>query len=108
MEFIIDVIQHGQGHAHEILLMTLCHSYIHKIMHIMLLVIVIVMAFFLHSRIWGECSTIDFAPAPFFLLLFFKVEISSCTLIPFLGQDQSTVAQRAETTVTKCFLMSCM
>ena len=25
-----------------------------------------------------------------------------------LGQDQSTVAQRAETTVAECFLMSCM
>ena len=34
------------------------------------------------------------------------VEISSRTLIPLLGQDQSTVAQRAETTVTECSLTS--
>ena len=41
-------------------------------------------------------------------LIFFKVEISLCTLIPLLCQDQSTVAQWAETTVTKCSLMSCV
>ena len=38
---------------------------------------------------------------------FFKVEISSRKLIPLLGQDQSTVAQRPETTITECFLTSC-
>ena len=32
---------------------------------------------------------------------FFLVEISSRTLIPVFGKDQSTVAQRAETTVTE-------
>ena len=37
---------------------------------------------------------------------FFKVEISSRTLIPLFGPDQSTVAQRAETTVTECSLTS--
>ena len=38
---------------------------------------------------------------------FFKVEYSSRTPIPhILGQDQSTVAQRAETTVAECFLMT--
>ena len=37
---------------------------------------------------------------------FFLVEISSRTLIPFfLDQDQSTVAQRAKTTMTECFLV---
>ena len=42
------------------------------------------------------------------LLSFFKVEISSRTLIHSLCQDQSTVAQRAKTTVAKCFLTSCV
>ena len=39
-------------------------------------------------------------------LFFFLVEVSSRTLIPLFGQDQSTVAQRAETTVTECSLAS--
>ena len=37
------------------------------------------------ARIWGECSTIHSLPAlffPFFFSFFFKVEISSRTLIP--------------------------
>ena len=38
----------------------------------------------------------------FFLFLFFEVEISSRTLIHSLCQDQSTLAQRAETTVAEC------
>ena len=59
----------------------------------------------LHVRIFGECSTIYLPPT---LLFLFKVEISSRTLIPLLCQDQSTVAQRAEATVTKCCLTSCM
>ena len=37
-----------------------------------------------------------------------EMEISSRKLIPLFGQDQSTVAQRAETTVTECSLMSCV
>ena len=41
-----------------------------------------------------EGSTIHFPPA----IIVFQ-EISSPTPIPLLGQDQSTVAQRAETTV---------
>ena len=44
----------------------------------------------------------------FFLSFLYKVEISSHTLIPLFGQDQSTVAQRAETTVTECSLTSCV
>ena len=39
---------------------------------------------------------------------FFEVEICSHTLILLFMPDQSTVAQRAETTVVKCFLKSCM
>ena len=44
----------------------------------------------------------------FFFCYFSEVEISSRTLIPLFGQDQSTVTQRAETTVTECSLTSCM
>ena len=40
--------------------------------------------------------------------IFFKVEISWRTVIPLFGQDQSTVAQRAVTTVTECSLTSCV
>ena len=38
----------------------------------------VVVAFSSHVRIWGECSTIHSPPA----LFFFKVEISSCRLLP--------------------------
>ena len=68
----------------------------------MVVVVVVVVASFSRARILGECSTIHSPLA----LLFFKVEISSRTLIPLFGQDQSTVAQRAETTVTECSLTS--
>ena len=57
-------------------------------------------------RILGECSTIHSVPALFFSSS--EVEISSHTLIPLFGQDQSTVAQRAEMTVTECSLASCV
>ena len=44
-----------------------------------------------------------------FAFFFFKVEISPCTPVHFFsGQDQSTVAQRAETTVAVCFLTRCL
>ena len=62
------------------------------------------------ARILGECSTIQFPPALFFFSFFFfsEVEISSRTLIPLFGHHQSTVAQRAETTVAECSLESCV
>ena len=50
--------------------------------------LVVVVAFSSLARILGECSTIQSPPAP------------------FLGQDQSTVAKRAEKTVTECSLTS--
>ena len=55
------------------------------------------------SRILGEHSTIHSLPVLFFS--FFKVEISSHSLIPLLGQVQSTVAQQAGRTVTRRSLM---
>ena len=42
------------------------------------------------------------------LRIFIKVEVSSRTLISSLGQDQSTVAKPAETTVAECSLTSCV
>ena len=44
----------------------------------------------------------DYSPPASFFLSFFEVGFSSHTLIPLFGQDQSTVAQQAEMTVTKC------
>ena len=53
------------------------------------------------ARISGESLTIHFPAASFF---FFLVEISSRTPLPlFLGQDQSTMAQRTEMTVAEFF-----
>ena len=43
-----------------------------------------------------------------FFLFSSEVEISLRTLISFFGQDQSTVAQRAEMTVIECSLTSCV
>ena len=62
--------------------------------------------FFLTSQDFGRL-TIHSLPALF--LLFFKVEISFCKLIPSLGQDQSTVAQWAEMIVPErsCCVWAC-
>ena len=65
----------------------------------------VVAAFSSLARIWGECSAIHSPPSLFF---FFKVELSSRTLIPLLCQDQSTVAQQAETTITFKLLAGCL
>ena len=62
---------------------------------------------FLACEDFGRMFDSSFPACTFFLLLF-KVEISSHTQFHSLDQDQSTVAQQAETTVTKCSLMSCM
>ena len=59
------------------------------------------MAFSSLARIWGKCLTILRFSFSFFS--FFEVEISSRTLIHFLCQSQSTVAQWAETTVAELF-----
>ena len=71
---------------------------------------VVVVAFSSPARILGK--VLRFIPRlRFFLLLFFfsKVEISSRTPIPRVGgQDESTLAQRAETTVAECFRTSCL
>ena len=41
-----------------------------------------------------------------FFFLFLKSRLARTHLFHFSGQDQSTVAQQAETTVAECFLMS--
>ena len=50
------------------------------------------------------------ACAVFFPLFFFflKWRLARAHLFHSLGQDQSTVAQRAKTTVTETFLTSCV
>ena len=66
-----------------------------------------VVAFSSLARISGECSTIYSPTARFFFSSssFFEVEIGSGALILYsVGQDQSTVGQRAETTVAECSL----
>ena len=54
---------------------------------------------------WGECSTIYSPPALFF---FFLWRLARANLFHSIGQDQSTVAQRAETIVTEFSLTSCV
>ena len=68
---------------------------------------VVVLAYSSRARILGECSTIHSPPALFFFF-FFKWRLSRAQYFYSLGQDQSTVAQRTETTVTECSLTSCV
>ena len=67
---------------------------------------VVVVAFFPSLRRFWENDR------PFILRLrfffFFEVQISSRALFHSLCQDQSTEAQRAETTVVECSLTSCV
>ena len=60
---------------------------------------------FLDCKYFSRMFDHLFAACAFF---FFKVEISSRTLIPLLSKNQSTVAQRAETCVADCSLASCV
>ena len=58
-------------------------------------------------RIWENVRR--FIPhLHFFSSFFLKWRLAGADLFYSLGQDQSTVAQQAETTMTKCSLMSCM
>ena len=61
--------------------------------------------FFFAYEDLGNIFYLWFPTCAFF---FFEVEISLCTLIPSLCQDESIVAQWAETTVAKCSLTSCV
>ena len=72
--------------------------------------------FFVASEDFGRmfdnlfpASAFSFFFFSFFFLFFFffnKWRLDRAHLFHFLGQDQSTVAQRAETTVTECSLTS--
>ena len=57
--------------------------------------------FFLACENFGRMFDKSFPACAFF---FFKVEITLRTHIHFLPQNQSTVVQQAETTVTECSL----
>ena len=59
----------------------------------------LVVAFSSRARVLGECSTVHSLPALFFFL---KWRLARANLFYSLGQDQSTVVQRAVTTVTEC------
>ena len=61
------------------------------------IVVVVVGGFFLACEDSGRMFDRSFSACAFF---FSKVEISSHTVNPLFGQNQYTVAQRAETTVT--------
>ena len=63
-------------------------------------------AFFLACEELGRMFDHSFPACACFFI--FKVEINSGTLIPLFCQNQSTVAQRAETTVAECSLSSCV
>ena len=61
--------------------------------------IVMMVAFFWLARIWGEYSTVHSLPALFCFLFFWKWRLTCAHEFHSLCQDQSTVAQRAQTTV---------
>ena len=62
--------------------------------------------FFLASRDSGRMLDHSFPRLCFFF--FFKWRLDRAHYVNSLGQDQPTVAQRAETTVVECPLTSCM
>ena len=65
-----------------------------------------VMAFSSLARILGEGHS--FPASAFIYLFFLKCGSPRVHRFHFLGQDQSTVAQRDKTTVAKCSLTSCV
>ena len=65
---------------------------------------------FLTCEDFGKMFNHSFPACTFFLFLFFffKWRLARAHQFHSLGQDQSTLAQRAETTVAEYFLTSCM
>ena len=76
-------------------------------MHLMA-VMVVVMAFSSRARMLRKMLDKSFPDSTFFVVVFLKWRLVRADWLHFLGQDRSTVAQRAETTVTECFLTSCV
>ena len=62
------------------------------------------------ARNLGECTTFHSAPSLYFCFLFvcLKWKLARAHFFHFLGQNQSTVAQRAETTVAEHSPTSCV
>ena len=71
------------------------------------LVVVVVVAFSSCLRIFGRMFDNSLPASPFFLI-FLKWRLVRAHWFHSLGQDQSTMAKRAETTVTECSLTSCV
>ena len=73
-------------------------------------IITVVVAFSSLARIWGKCSTIHSPPALYFFSFFFFLtwKLARVHLFHSLWQDQSTVVQRAETTVAECSVTNCV
>ena len=57
---------------------------------------------------FGEDFRPFIPPYAFFVVVFFKWRLARANYFHSLGQDQSTVVQRVETTVTECSLTSCV
>ena len=57
--------------------------------------------------LWGKVLMIHSPPALFLFFFFSRSGVSSRSPVPLLGQDESTVAKRAETTVAECSLAGC-
>ena len=64
-------------------------------------VFLVVVAFSSCARIFGRMFNNSFTACAFFFLFFLKWRLACTHLFHSLGQDQSTVAQRAELTVTE-------
>ena len=74
-----------------------------------IVVVVVEVAFSWRTRILGECSTIHSPPALFLFFFFcFLWRLARAHYFHSSGQDQSTLAQQAVMTVTKCSLTSCV
>ena len=56
----------------------------------------------------GGEGMVAFPHSPLALFFFFEWRSARAYQFHFLGQDQSKVAQRAETTVARCSLTSCV
>ena len=61
-----------------------------------------VLASSLLAKIWGECCSTIHSPPALFFFFFWKWRLARTHYLHSLGQDQSTVAQRAETTEVLC------
>ena len=73
---------------------------------VVVVVVVMVVAFSSSERFWENVR--QFIPPPSLAHFLLKWRLSRANKFHFLGQGQSTVAQRAETTMDECSLASCV